>query len=77
MRKVAVKLATAVAIGGLSTLMFCEFAAAARMTRDQARIACRNEVPHVSKGDRGNSRGFNSTVNPAMRECVRAKMSGK
>jgi hypothetical protein len=61
---------------GISALTFCEVATAAKMTREQAQIACRNEVPRVPKGDRGGSRGLN-TGNPAMQDCIKAKMSGK
>jgi len=76
MGRLEVRLAAAALMFGVSTLTFSEVATAAKMTREEAQIACRNEVPRVPKGDKGGSRGFN-TGNPAMRECVKAKMAGK
>lgn len=56
-------------------------AVAAQLTREQAleqaRAECRGEIPHVSRGDKGNSRGLNAAGRNPMRECVRAKMHGK
>jgi hypothetical protein len=48
--------------------------AAAGMTLEQARSACRAEIPNLPGTDRGNSRGFKDPNGGRMRECVRAKM---
>ena len=54
-------------------------AVAAKMTKEQARDACRSEIPQVPTrgGDRGGSRGFKAAGSNPMRECIKAKMSGK
>jgi hypothetical protein len=61
----------------ISLLFVPPMASAAKMTLEQARIACRNETPQMPRGDKGNSRGFTGGASSAMQDCIKAKMSGK
>lgn len=74
MRSFAITVASAIAAISL-IVMFPAPGFAEKMTREQARIACRNEVPKMPRGDKGNSRGFNQP-NTALQDCIKAKMSG-
>ena len=52
-----IAIASIVAAGAIN-LADNSTAVAAKMTLEQARLACRNEVPRLIGEDRGNSRGF-------------------
>jgi hypothetical protein len=75
MRTSATALASAFAAVSIFIAMFPTVGFSAQMTREQARTACRNEVPKMPRGDKGNSRGFNQP-NTALRDCIKAKMAG-
>jgi hypothetical protein len=55
---------------GVSLLSVPSTALAAKMTREQARIECRSEVPRTGGGDRG-------LPTNRIGECIKAKMSKK
>jgi len=46
---------------------------AARMTIEQARMACRGEIPMILTADRGHSRGYANPNRGRLRDCIRAK----
>jgi len=47
--------------------------AAAWMTIEQARMACRAEIPMIPPSDRGHSRGFANPNKGRLRDCIRSK----
>jgi hypothetical protein len=63
---------------GLSPWIIPSIAAAARMTHDEARDACRSELGENRSGDRGNARiDRPARDQEALYECSEAKLAGK
>lgn len=53
-------------------------AAAAKLTHEEARNACRGEFPQNRSGDRGNARTDGQTRNQqTLHACIEAKLAGK
>jgi hypothetical protein len=53
-------------------------AAAARLTREEARNGCRGEFGRNRSGDRGDARtGGRSRNRQALRACIEAKLAGR
>ena len=63
---------------GLSPWIIPSIAAAAKVTHDEARDACRNELGENRSGDRGNARTDSRARNQlALYECSEAKLAAK
>ena len=70
--------ATSLAMLGLSPWIIPSIAAAARMTHDEARDACRSELGENRSGDRSNARiDRRARDQRALYECSEAKLAGK
>jgi hypothetical protein len=62
----------------LSPWILPSIAAAAKLTHEEARNACRSEFGQNRSGDRGNARTEGSSRNQQqVRECIAAKLAGK
>jgi hypothetical protein len=63
---------------GLSPWILPSIAAAAKLTHEEARNACRSEVGQNRSGDRGNARADGRPRNQqALHACIEAKLGGR
>ena len=70
--------ATSLVMLGLSPWIIPSIAAAAKVTHDEARDACRNELGENRSGDRANARIDGRARNQqALYECSEAKLAAK
>jgi hypothetical protein len=69
----------AVSLGlALSPWILPSLAAAAKLTHEEARNACRGAFPQNRSGDRGNARSDGRPRNQqTLRGCIEAKLAGK
>jgi hypothetical protein len=65
-------------IMAVSPWLIPSVASAAKMTREQARNACRSENPQNRSGDKGNARRMGNPSNQVkLHQCIEEKMAGK
>jgi hypothetical protein len=62
----------------LSPWILPSIAAAAKLTHEEARNACRSEFPQNRSGDRGNARtGGQARNQQTLHGCIEAKLAGR